>query len=109
MPRKAELALLFAFLMHHLPKSLKHKISTGWQSALLIPIILLVIWSAFSLSYPVEVWLFDGNMPNWLTNTLGVDFDQRNALIVGIAMGLAVIKSVTVISKTLSPPALAIQ
>ncbi len=88
------IVLVFAFIMHHLPKSIKHKISTGWQSALLIPIILLVIWSAFSLSYPVEVWLFDGNMPNWLTNTLGVDFDQRNALIVGIAMGLAVIPNI---------------
>jgi phosphate transport system permease protein len=88
------IVLMFAFIMHHLPKSIKHKISTGWQSALLIPIILLVIWSAFSLSYPVEVWLFDGNMPNWLTNTLGVDFDQRNALIVGIAMGLAVIPNI---------------
>ncbi len=86
--------LIFAFMMHNLPKSLRHKISTGWQSALLIPIILLVTWSAFSLSYPVEVWLFGGNMPNWLTNQLGVDFDQRNAIIVGIAMGLAVIPNI---------------
>lgn len=86
--------LIFAFMMHNLPKSLKHRISTGWQSALLIPIILFVTWLAFSLSYPVETWLFGGNMPNWLINQLGIDFDQRNAIIVGIAMGLAVIPNI---------------
>jgi phosphate transport system permease protein len=86
--------LAFAFIMHNLPKSVKNKISVGWQSVLLIPIILFVTWLAFSLSYPVENAFFGGSMPNWLNNELGVDFDQRNAIIVGIAMGLAVIPTI---------------
>lgn len=75
------------------PKSVKYKIPPGWEAALLIPSILFAGWLAFTLSYPVEVWLFGGDMRLWL-NSIGIDFDQRNALVVGIAMGLAVIPSI---------------
>ncbi len=75
------------------PKSIKYSIPPGWEAALLIPSILFAGWLAFALSYPVEVWLFNGDMRLWL-NSIGIDFDQRNALVVGIAMGLAVIPSI---------------
>ncbi|MFT4824254.1 MAG: phosphate transport system permease protein, partial [Cryomorphaceae bacterium] len=42
----------------------------------------------------LEIWLFDGDMRTWITSTLGLSFDQRNALIVGIAMGMAVIPTI---------------
>jgi phosphate transport system permease protein len=35
--------------------------------------------------------LFGGDLPRWLSETAGIDYDQRNALVVGIAMGFAVI------------------
>ncbi len=63
----------------------------GALGALLIPVVLLVGALAMGLSRPVELALFDGNMPHWLTAELGIDYDQRNALVVGIAMGFAVI------------------
>jgi phosphate transport system permease protein len=46
---------------------------------------------AFGASQPVEAALFDGSLPHWLTQRLGIDYDQRNALVVGVAMGFAVI------------------
>lgn len=75
------------------PKSIKYSIPPGWEAALLIPSLLFAGWLAFTLSYPVEVLLFNGDMRLWL-NSIGIDFDQRNALVVGIAMGLAVIPSI---------------
>jgi phosphate transport system permease protein len=42
----------------------------------------------------LELFLFNGNLPAWMTAELGISFDQRNALIVGIAMGLAVIPTI---------------
>ena len=42
----------------------------------------------------VEAVLFDGNVRGYLTNELGVTFDQRNSLVVGIAMGFAVIPTI---------------
>jgi len=82
--------LLFAYGWRYLPRW----ISEGWQAALLIPVILLVAWLSFAVSRPLEVWLFGGNLPHWLTTELGIGFDQRNAIVVGIAMGLAVIPSI---------------
>ncbi len=91
--------LLFAYAWRYLPSWIRHRISEGWQAALLIPVILLIAWLSFAVSHPLEVWLFDGDMPHWLTTELGIGFDQRNAIIVGIAMGLAVIPNIFSISE----------
>ncbi|NNL99446.1 MAG: ABC transporter permease subunit, partial [Gammaproteobacteria bacterium] len=48
---------------------------------------------------PVEEAFFGGNMPAWITEVLGLDFDQRNSLIVGVAMGFAVIPTIFSISE----------
>jgi len=84
--------LLFAYAWRYLPWA--RRISEGWQAALLIPVVLLIAWVSFVLSHPLEVWLFGGDMPHWLTTELGIAFDQRNAIVVGIAMGLAVIPTI---------------
>jgi len=83
--------LFAAYLWRYVPKAIRHYVPEGWEVILLIPVILFLAWLSFALSRPLEIWLFDGNMPQWLTTELGVDFDQRNAIVVGIAMGLAVI------------------
>ncbi|MEL0631019.1 phosphate ABC transporter permease, partial [Psychromonas aquatilis] len=41
-----------------------------------------------------ELWLFDGNTRVYLNNEFGIDFDQRKSLIVGIAMGFAIIQTI---------------
>ena len=86
--------LLTGFLWTKLPASIRHRVPEGWESALLIPVILVVGWISFGLSGHVENALFDGNMRQWLTNDLGIPFDQRNALVVGLAMGFAVIPNI---------------
>jgi len=42
----------------------------------------------------MERVLFDGNMRLWLTDTMGIGYDQRNSVIIGIAMGFAVIPTI---------------
>jgi phosphate transport system permease protein len=86
--------LVFAFVWNHLPEKIKHKVPDGWDAALLIPVILILGWVSFALSHPIEVLLFNGDMRLWLTNDMGVDFDQRNSIIVGLAMGFAVIPTI---------------
>ncbi len=85
--------LLFAYAWRSLPKKYRLIVPDGWQAALLIPVVCLLGWFAMGMSHPIEVWLFDGNMPQWLNNH-GFDFDQRNSLVVGIAMGIAVIPTI---------------
>lgn len=86
--------LTFSYVWQLLPKPIRHSVPDGWQAMLLVPVILFLGWLSFTLSTPVEIWLFNGNMPEWLETQLGIDFDQRNALIVGIAMGVAVIPNI---------------
>jgi phosphate transport system permease protein len=45
---------------------------------------------ALALSRPLEVLLCEGDLHTWLT-AAGIHFDQRNAMVVGVAMGFAVI------------------
>jgi len=86
--------LLAGYLWSRLPESIRLSVPDGWESALLIPVILLVGYLSLAMSGHVENWLFDGNMRLWLSNDLGIPFDQRNALVVGLAMGFAVIPTI---------------
>jgi len=87
------------YAWHRLPERVRHKVPDGWQAALLVPVVLLVIYASMALSEPLEVWLFDGDMRQWLTHEMGIGFDQRNALVVGLAMGFAVIPTIFSISE----------
>ncbi len=86
--------MIFAYFWHCLPKSITGFVPDGWQPILLLPVIILIVWAALAVSPMVEVWLFDGNMPIWLNEELGIGFDQRNAMVVGFAMGFAVIPTI---------------
>ncbi|MGB1291199.1 MAG: ABC transporter permease subunit [Pseudoalteromonas sp.] len=83
-----------AFGWTKLPASIRHRIPEGSHSILLIPVVLLIGWLAFAMSGAIELWMFDGNVRQYLTNELGMTFDQRNSLVVGIAMGFAVIPTI---------------
>ncbi|WP_419307374.1 ABC transporter permease subunit [Chromohalobacter israelensis] len=62
----------------------------GVGVGLIVPLALLC-WAALSVSPWLEAWWFGGDLRAWMQQTLGWDYAQRNALIVGMAMGLAVI------------------
>jgi phosphate transport system permease protein len=86
--------LIVSYLYHQLPASIRHSVPAGWEGAILIPFILLIGWACVASNSHVEHWFFGGDMRNWVTNELGISFDQRNALVVGIAMGFAVIPTI---------------
>ena len=90
--------LLFAFLWSRMPSNVRSRIPEGWEAALLIPVILGFGVLCVQSSPWVEVWLFNGSMRQWFTD-IGITYDQRNALIVGIAMGFAVIPTIFSISE----------
>jgi len=91
--------LLAAWLWRCLPESVRLSIPPGWEAAMLIPVIILATVLVFSLSKPVELWFFGGNLPLWLTQEYGITYDQRNSLVVGIAIGFAVIPTIFSISE----------
>ncbi|HDZ09256.1 ABC transporter permease subunit [Pseudohongiella sp.] len=85
--------LLFAYLWGQLPAQFRNRVPDGWEAALMVPLILVFGTVCIQLSPWVEIWFFDGSMRQWFTD-IGITYDQRNALIVGIAMGFAVIPTI---------------
>ena len=83
--------VITAWVWHWLPQQLIKNVGPGWEAALLVPVIVLVIWGAVSLGHPVEAAFFNGDMPRWVSNELGWSYEQRNSLVVGIAMGFVAI------------------
>ena len=77
-----------------LPKQVRHAVPDGWEAAILIPVILIFGVFSFLIAAPLEVLLFDGDIRFWITNEMGIAYDQRNAMVVGFAMGFAVIPTV---------------
>lgn len=86
--------LLFAYLWSRLPQQIRWLVPEGWQPLVLIPVVVFLAWFCLALSPIVELNVFDGNVRGWITNDLGITFDQRNALVVGFAMGFAVIPTI---------------
>ena len=83
-----------SFAWWSLPDRIKLLVPEGWQAALLVPIVILSAWMALGLSPWMENTFFDGSIRIWITDTLGIGYDQRNSIIIGIAMGFAVIPTI---------------
>jgi phosphate transport system permease protein len=66
----------------------------GWEAALLLPVLIALIVLAMMLAVPIEHVFFEGNLRDWLSQKAGISYDQRNALVVGVAMGFAVIPTI---------------
>ncbi|MFD1382897.1 ABC transporter permease subunit [Rhodanobacter aciditrophus] len=86
--------LLFALLWSRLPQGIRWLVPEGWQPLVLIPVVVLLGWLCVAMSPVIELNFFDGNIRGFITNDLGITFDQRNALVVGFAMGFAVIPTI---------------
>src|SRR5690606_27367741 len=85
--------LVVGFSWSRLPLNIRARVPEGWEAVILIPPVLLTGWACVAASVQVEVWFFNGSMRQWFTD-IGITYDQRNALVVGIAMGFAVIPTI---------------
>lgn len=81
------LILAAAYLAGRLPPRWRRRWPAGLECLCLLPLIALVLWGCFTLTPPLERLLF--GMP--LSQALGEHYNPLNALVVGIAMGFALI------------------
>lgn len=86
--------MIFAYAWQFVPEQQRQKIPAGWDAAILIPVLLFGGWLAIQLSTPIENLCFNGNMRVWFNTEFGIGYDQRNSLIVGLAMGFAVVPTI---------------
>jgi phosphate transport system permease protein len=82
-----------------LPTVLRRRLKLGSELILILPLMLVGAWMAFAVAPTVETVFFAGDARQWLSTALGVTYDQRNSLVVGLAMGFAVIPIIFTISE----------
>ena len=85
--------LITGYLWSRFPDSVRNRVPEGWEAVILVLPIILTVWACVAASPFTEIWLFDGSMRQWFTEN-GIDYSQRNALVVGIVMGFAVIPTI---------------
>ena len=90
------LALL---LWRAIPIGIRGRVRAGSEVFLLLPVVVLGVWLALTLGGLVDSILLGGNYRGWLLSALGLTYDQRNSLVVGIAMGFAVIPIIFTIAE----------
>ncbi len=90
---------LCAYLWTYRPNSWAQNSMEGWEAILILPVLAALIALILWIAQPLEQWWFDGSLSAWLTREKGISYDQRNALVVGVAMGFAIIPTIFTISE----------
>jgi phosphate transport system permease protein len=85
------LALLAGWSWSRLPRRVSGRLPDGGEVLFYGVILAAGIGVAFALGPALERALFDGSFPIWLERTTGLRYEQRNAIVIAIAMGFAVI------------------
>ena len=101
--------ILFGLLLNNLSMSARRWVKPGYEFAYFAPVMFLVAWLAWSVGPVVEGLFFAVQDPDtgaitadfrlWWSETTGLDFRQRNAFVVGIFMGFAIIPTIFTIAE----------
>lgn len=83
--------LLAGFLWTRLPRASRGRFPAGTEALLFVFVLAAGIAVCLRISAGFERLAFAGDFKTWLLQVTGLGFDQRNAVVVGLAMGFAVI------------------
>jgi phosphate transport system permease protein len=75
------------------------RLRSGREILLIVPAVLVGGWLAFMGGGWLEYAALGGDYRYWLKDVFGITFDQRNSLVVGFAMGFAVIPIIFTIAE----------
>jgi phosphate transport system permease protein len=93
------LVLLAGYAWRKLPRAVQGRLPSGSETFLYVLVLLAGIWVCLESSGLLESALFGGDFQGWLLEATGLPYDQRNAVVVGLAMGFAVIPIIFAISE----------
>ncbi len=79
------------FASRWLPLGFRARFPAGFEAFAFVGVLVGAMAAAFALGGSFENLAFGGDYRAWLRDVLGIRFDQRNAIVVGIVMGFAVV------------------
>ncbi len=84
---------------HAVPRPVRRQLPSGSELVMLVVAAVAVVGAAIALSDPLESWLFGGDLQRYLFTEWGIRYDQRNSIVVGLALGFAVIPIIFTIAE----------
>ncbi len=82
-----------------LPSRLKGQPGNVTELVAFVLVLVGTVCFCLQLNHQIETWLFDSDYKGWLQASFGLAYDQRNALVIAFAMGMAVIPTIFSISE----------
>jgi phosphate transport system permease protein len=82
-----------------IPLALRQRFKHGSEVWLIVPVVLMSAAMSFWFGGAMETSILGGDYQNWILKTFGVTYDQRNSVVVGLAMGFAVIPIIFTIAE----------
>jgi phosphate transport system permease protein len=98
-PTAAAITVLLMLAWSKMSKSFRDRYGNGREALWLVPVIVLALAASSWMAPLVEKAFFGGDYRDWLYTGHGIMFDQRNSIVVGFAMGFAVIPIIFSISE----------
>jgi phosphate transport system permease protein len=81
------------------PRGIRSRLRPGMEVAVILPLLVLGGLVALAVGPSVEQAFFSGDFRLWLNSATGLVYDQRNSVVVGLAMGFAVIPIIFTIAE----------
>lgn len=85
--------------LRYLPTEKRMKLPKGWELAYTLPLLIFSWYLGQVLAPGLESSFFQGNFLHWLYDHWNVTYDQRNSIVVGFALGFAVVPIIFTISE----------
>lgn len=83
--------LLGIYLWNRFPEKITKRLKAGTELSVIIPLIIIGFFIAQWLGPLVELHFLGGDYRFWISEVFNQNYDQRNSIVVGFAMGFAVI------------------
>ena len=87
------------FAWHALPGRIRDALPSGIEALVFSLTLGAAIAACLAMSRPIEALVFGGSAQTWLFDAMGLRYDQRNAIVVGLAMGFAVVPIIFAIAE----------
>ncbi len=93
------LIVFFVYFFDKLPKTFTDPFKHGYEVFLMIPIVIVSVFICYYIGKEVTDSVFGGDVQNWLYTVLDIKYDQRNSIVVGVAMAFAVMPIIFTITE----------
>lgn len=92
-------AILFGLVWQTFLKRWTKALRPGVEVFALVPLLVIVVTLCFAWNETLEKIFFAGDFRQWLLDAFALHYDQRNAFLVGLVMGFAVIPIIFTVSE----------